>query len=174
MIYTFFSFLFYSWQNIYVIISISAYHDVIIAFSQLLKSLLTTLTNTMTHFCIYNKCVVLKWLFSNYMKYHLGLVHVLTLKRLGGFLKNVSSKERVKPWFFMTFNNILRHIFPENFIEFPQVTQKIWRNPLSTLANFHQFSSVFWIFWHYLVTKKLMTSAYNRWCQHFLLSTYFK
>ena len=30
-----------------------------------------------------------------------------------------------KPWFFETFNIIFRHIFPENFIEFPQVVQKI-------------------------------------------------
>ena len=53
----------------------------------------------------------------------------LTLKRLGGgqfdppcgFSKNVSSKERVKPWFFVTFNIISKHIFLENFIEFPQV-----------------------------------------------------
>ena len=71
-----------------------------------------------------------------------------------GFPKSVSSKEREKPWFFVTFNIILRHIFPENFIEFPQVVQKIWRNSLSILANFHQFSSIFWIFWHYLLTKK--------------------
>ena len=90
----------------------------------------------------------------------------LTLKRLGvvnltpsplprfGFSKSVSSKERVKPWFFVTFNIILRHIFPENFIEFPQVVQKIWRNSLSILANFHQFSSIFWFFWHYLLAKK--------------------
>ena len=58
----------------------------------------------------------------------------LTLKRLGrdqfelppcGFSKNVPTKERMKPWFFVTFNIILRHIFPENFIEFPQVVQKI-------------------------------------------------
>ena len=35
------------------------------------------------------------------------------------FSKNVSSKERVKPWFFVTFNITLRHIFPENFIKFP-------------------------------------------------------
>ena len=71
----------------------------------------------------------------------------LTLKRLGGvnltpscgFLKNVSSKERVKPWLFVTFNIILKHIFPENFIEFPQVVQKIWRNSLSILAKFDQF-----------------------------------
>ena len=77
----------------------------------------------------------------------------LTLKRLRGqfephrgFLKNVSSKARVKPWFFVTFSNILRHIFPENFIEFPQVVQKIRRNSLSILAifiNFHQFFEFF-------------------------------
>ena len=33
---------------------------------------------------------------------------------------------------------------------------------------FHQFWSILWIFWDFLVTKKLMTSTYNRWCQHFL------
>ena len=44
---------------------------------------------------------------------------------LCGFTKSVSSKEREKPWFFVTFNIILRHIFPENFTEFPQVDQKI-------------------------------------------------
>ena len=38
-----------------------------------------------------------------------------------GFSKSVSSKEREKPCFFVTFSIILRHIFPENFIEFPQV-----------------------------------------------------
>ena len=42
-----------------------------------------------------------------------------------GFSKNVSSKERVKPCFFITFNIILRQIFPGNFIEFPQAVQKI-------------------------------------------------
>ena len=41
------------------------------------------------------------------------------------FLKNVSFKERLKSWCFVTFNIILRHILPENFIEFPQVIQKI-------------------------------------------------
>ena len=30
-----------------------------------------------------------------------------------GFLKNVFSKERVKPWFFVNFNIFLKHIFPE-------------------------------------------------------------
>ena len=61
------------------------------------------------------------------------------------FSKNVSSKERVKPWFFVNFNIIISYIFPENFIEIPHVVQKIWRISLSILANFinfHQFSGI--------------------------------
>ena len=42
-----------------------------------------------------------------------------------GFSKKVSSEEAVKPWFFVTFNIIIRYIFPENFIEIPQVVQKL-------------------------------------------------
>ena len=33
-----------------------------------------------------------------------------------GFFKNLSSDERVKPCFFVTFNIIISHIFPENLI----------------------------------------------------------
>ena len=57
----------------------------------------------------------------------------LTLKQLEGgqfdppcgFSKNLFSKERVKPWFFVTFNIIISYIFPENFIETPQVVQNL-------------------------------------------------
>ena len=76
----------------------------------------------------------------------------LTLKKLGGgrrgqfdlpppcgFSKNISSEEMVKFWFFVTFNIIIRQIFPENLIEVPQVVQKIWRLSLSILA----ISSIF-------------------------------
>ena len=85
---------------------------------------------------------------------------VLTLKRLVGrrgginltppcrFSKNISSKERVKSSFFVTFNIILKHIFPKDFIEFPQVVQKIWKKFSVNISYFHQFSSTFWIFWH--------------------------
>ena len=62
------------------------------------------------------------------------------------FLKIVSSKQRVKPWVFVTFKIIIRHIFPENFIEIPQVVQKLWRISLSILAifiNFYQFFGFF-------------------------------
>ena len=32
---------------------------------------------------------------------------------------------RVFLWFFVTFNTIVSHILPENFIEIPQVVQKL-------------------------------------------------
>ena len=85
----------------------------------------------------------------------------LTLKRLGGrgrrmgesqfdhpcgFSKIVSSRERMKPWFFVTFNVILKHIFPENFTEFPQHAQKIWRISLSILTIFIKFPQFFGFF----------------------------
>ena len=41
------------------------------------------------------------------------------------------------------------------------------KNLSVNISYFHQFSPIFWIFWHLLVSKKLMTSAYNRWCSHF-------
>ena len=56
-----------------------------------------------------------------------------------GFSKNVCSKEKVKPWFFVAFNNSISHIFPKNIIEIPQVVQKLWRIYLSMLAIFINF-----------------------------------
>ena len=46
-----------------------------------------------------------------------------TLKNVSS--KNVSSKERVKPCDFVTFNIIISHIFPEYFIKIRQVVEKI-------------------------------------------------
>ena len=63
-----------------------------------------------------------------------------------GFLKSVSSKERVKLSFFVVFNISIRRIFPENFIEIPQVVQKLCRISVPILAifdNFHQFLGFF-------------------------------
>ena len=37
------------------------------------------------------------------------------------FSKNVFSRDRLKPWFVVTFDIILSHIFPGNFIEIPQI-----------------------------------------------------
>ena len=67
----------------------------------------------------------------------------------------------MKPWFLMTFNIIISHVFPENFIDFPHVVQKIWKNSLLILAifiNFPQFFEFFEItllqrnWWRQLIT----------------------
>ena len=49
------------------------------------------------------------------------MAFILPKSQGGTFSKNVSSRETVKPWFFVTFNIIISHIFPENFIEILQV-----------------------------------------------------
>ena len=62
------------------------------------------------------------------------------------FSINVSSKERVKPLFFVTFNVIISHIFPENFIEILQIVQNLWIISLSILTifvDFHRFCGFF-------------------------------
>ena len=58
---------------------------------------------------------------------------------MAGFSKIVFSRGRVKPCFFVTFNVIIRLIFPENFIKIPQVVQKIWRASSSTSPIFVNF-----------------------------------
>ena len=79
-----------------------------------------------------------------------------------GFSKNISSKKRVKPCFFVTFNISISRTFPENCIEIPQAVQKIWRLSLSIVAIFIDFNQVSG-FLAFPCTKKLMLSAYNRW-----------
>ena len=76
--------------------------------------------------------------------------YFLTLKWLGdqfdflcGFLKNVSFKEMVKPWLFVTFNIMISHLFSDNYIEIPQVVQNIWRISLSILPIFIDFHQCF-------------------------------
>ena len=73
-----------------------------------------------------------------------------------GFSRNVFSRERLRPCFFLWTT-----YFIENFIEIPLVIQKIFS------VNISYFNWFFGFFWDFLVGKKLMTSAYNRWCQHF-------
>ena len=63
-----------------------------------------------------------------------------------GFFKNAPFKQSVKPWFFVTFNIIVSHIFLENFIEIPQVVQKVWRLFLSIVAIFINFYQCFGFF----------------------------
>ena len=49
-------------------------------------------------------------------------------------------RERLKLWFFVTFNIIISHFFPENFIEIPQVVQRVRRFSPSILTILVDFS----------------------------------
>ena len=48
------------------------------------------------------------------------------------------------------------------------------KNVSFNISCFRQCLSIFWIFWHFLVTQKLITSAHNMLYQHFFTLTYFK
>ena len=49
-------------------------------------------------------------------------------------------QRKVEVWFLVTFNIIMCHIVPENFIEIPQVVQKLLKFSSSTLTIFTSFS----------------------------------
>ena len=51
----------------------------------------------------------------------LGRAHFDTTPLSQGFSKNLFSRKRVKSYLFVAVNIIIRHIFPENFIEITQV-----------------------------------------------------
>ena len=116
---------------------------------------------------------------------------VLTLKRLRGagehqfdtppslwFFQRCVFWRQSEALFFVSF-------IINNFCEYYHKSRLSWKFHLNSssrsvdmkifsidINGFHQF---FRFFWHFLVTKKLMASAYNRWCQYFfLLSSYSK
>lgn len=73
-----------------------------------------------------------------------------------GHSKNVFSRKRVTPCFFVTFNIIKSYIFNQNFVEL-----------IKLLIRYENFLLQFYrlINWLFLVLKELMTSAYSTWCQ---------
>ena len=85
---------------------------------------------------------------------------------LCSFLSFFFFRERVKPWFLVTFifNNIIRDIFPENFIEIYHDAQKIWRFFSSTLAI---FANIFDFLLVVNCRKTNDVSIYLRWCKQF-------
>ena len=44
---------------------------------------------------------------------------------------------------------------------------EVMKNLSVIISHFHQFSSIFWIFLHFLLTNKLMTPVYKKRCHHF-------
>ena len=85
----------------------------------------------------------------------------ITIVRFKPFL-NYSMSRLLGRVLIVTFNLTILQIFLEKFIEIPQID----------VINY--FYQRFWIFWHFLVTRKIMTLKYNKWCQNFLLPTLFK
>ena len=55
------------------------------------------------------------------------------------FRKNVSSKVRVKSWFFVTFNIIVSHIFPENLIKNSSSCSEDRKNLSVNIGYFHNY-----------------------------------
>ena len=86
-----------------------------------------------------------------------------------GFWKAVSSKERVKPCFSCDFWFYHKSHLSWKFHWSSSRRSEDMKNFSVNINYFHQFLSICWIYWHFLVTK-LMSSAYNRWCQHFSIS----
>ena len=112
----------------------------------------------------------------------------LTLKRMGGrgneegsnltpflwFFGKCISKKRVRLWFFVTFNIYHKSHLSCKFHWDSSCLSEVMKNFSVNISYFHQFSSIFWIFWHFLVTKKLMTSLITNHVIIFSLSTYVK
>ena len=86
------------------------------------------------------------------------------------FFKSTFFRVRVKPCSFFT-------LILSKVTSFLNVLLKFFKHAEKNenfLFQCQLFSAIFRIFWHFLVTKKLIASAYNRWRQHFLPSTYSK
>ena len=90
------------------------------------------------------------------------------------FSKNASSKKTVKLCFFVTFNTIICHIFPKKIHWNSSSRSEDMKNLSLNISYFHRFSSIFWIFLHFLLTKKLMASLITDDFSIFSLLTYFK
>ena len=62
------------------------------------------------------------------------------------FFRNVTAKERVKPFcFFVAFNGIIIPIFAENLIEIPQVVQKKSRSKSLNFFKLLSHQNAIWI-----------------------------
>ena len=74
--------------------------------------------------------------------------------------------------FFSTVDPSYYELWRGNGILFDMITFRSHSEDMKTfsinISYFQRLSSIFWVFWHFVVTKKLMTSAYNRCFQHFV------
>ena len=73
----------------------------------------------------------------------------------------------VKPWFFCDFWYYHMSRLAWKFNWNSSSRSEKMKNFSVDISYFQRFSSIFWIFWYFLITKKLMTSSYNKLCHHF-------
>ena len=99
------------------------------------------------------KCYISPKFQASSKNYGLSRGISLNLTLLYGFSKNVSSRERVRPWFFIIINI---HIFTATFTEIPEIVLKLWRFPLSILTIFIDFLYLL-IFPCYIETHDIIT-----------------
>ena len=74
--------------------------------------------------------------------------------------KFVYSRERVKPCFFFVTFNIKSRLSWKFYWSSSSCSEAM------EIFSFNINTSIFWVFWHFLVKKKCMTSSYSRWCRH--------
>ena len=75
-----------------------------------------------------------------------------------GFSKNVFFINRVNPCFFVNFNIIISHLVT-SFLKISLKFIKSFTRYEDFPLQYQLFSSIFQIFWHFVVAKKLKTSA---------------
>ena len=80
------------------------------------------------------------------------------------FFKKFYSREKMKPWFLWLLISMKFHW------NLSSCYQKIWRYSPSNVNIFIGSSD---FFWHFLVSKKLMMSAYQKWCHQSLFYSKF-
>ena len=108
-----------------------------------------------------NACCKTRWYVNINLTHPNISLNVLTLKKgslwpappLCGFSKNLSSKERVKSCYKL-----------DLFRKFHWNSSSRSEDMMTFSINisyFHQFSSMLWIFWHFLVTKRLIFPFQN-------------
>ena len=79
-----------------------------------------------------------------------------------GFFKSAFYRESL--CFFVTFNIVMTYC---SWKHDWNSSSNSFRTYEDFVRQYYLLLSIFWIFWHFLVTNKLMTTKCNRWYQHF-------
>ena len=109
-------------------------------------------------FFIFYVCYIYTYIYIIY-------IYIYIHKTLGW----ITPKFLILKWLVVT-STILSCVFSKTVFSREGVNEDLE----DLLHQYYLISSIFFIFWHFLVANDLMMSAYNWWWQHFLPSNYFK